>query len=257
MFADHAGRGGGRHRAVGRPDRQQQHADHRGGDGSGPRRAAGRLGGVLLRPLLRRRDRPLRRPQAVRAAARRPRARSVLVRRGDGGRLRAGRSLAASAPAWSPSARCLRPTTRPRPGRPTRPRRSWSATFDGQDPQARRRGRRRWLPARASWPRAPHVVGSCWRDRWIPTRCAHSGGETEGGSADAPLLAGGSARRRTRCLPGRPRVTPARAVVTAVVGDDRRARGEGRGHGLVPGRRLGLEVEVEPVLRRTFPPARG
>ena len=52
-----AGRGR-RDRAVGRIDRQQQHPDHRGRDGRGTGRAPGRVGGVLLRPLLRRCHRP-------------------------------------------------------------------------------------------------------------------------------------------------------------------------------------------------------
>ena len=93
VFADHQARRDRRHRAVRRVHRHQQHPDHRGRDGGRPGRAPGGVRGVLLRPLLRRRDRPLRRSQALRAAAARARPRAVRLRCGHG-RRSASRSMA-------------------------------------------------------------------------------------------------------------------------------------------------------------------
>ena len=125
-------------------------------------------------------------------AAGRPRARAVLVRRGDGGVgvvILAGGCARADPRAGGP----------PRDRRSTRPRRSWSATSTEDVPTRRqpwrhdRKERRSPLAGKAS------------------AMLHASGGETERGRTGARPARAPSARRRTRCPPGRPSYDPSRS----------------------------------------------
>ena len=100
--------------------RRDQHPGHRGGHGCRSGRAAGRVRGVLLRPLHRRRHR-------ARTSRSSWPSTSACTRRSGSARPRSASAWSSWPPAPPPSG-VPSPALRPRTPRP-RPRRSWSATW--------------------------------------------------------------------------------------------------------------------------------